>query len=159
MPELASKTLCLIRHAEALEGAADINRGLTERGNQSLPILQLWLSQRMQPADYVLCSVAVRTRHTYRGVSAALASAAVDYREDLYLAEVETLARILQGLPVHIRHVVLIGHNPGLSHLASWLSGQPVSSLTTSGAVIFQFQGAWTDLYKGAAYLVEHYTP
>ncbi|MBA3582521.1 MAG: histidine phosphatase family protein [Gammaproteobacteria bacterium] len=159
MPERAQKTLCLIRHAEAVEASVDIQRNLSATGQESMAALNTWFAARSQAIDYVLCSSSIRTRQTCAALLAGFSDINVDYRADLYLANTDHLIKSLQGLPAAAHHVILIGHNPGLSDLANVLVNKSMPALPTAGAVIFQFQGAWPNLSAGAAYLIERYTP
>ncbi len=43
------------------------------------------------------------------------------YLPALYLASFEELAETIQTVPNEIKHLAIVGHNPGLSQLASFL--------------------------------------
>lgn len=68
---------------------------------------------------YVLCSAAARTRETLEPFLPLLpADAAVSYSERLYNAPFTDLLEAVQESPDDTHHILLIGHNPGLHHLA-----------------------------------------
>jgi phosphohistidine phosphatase len=115
------KTLYLLRHAKSSwrdSSLADFERPLKKKGQFQADQLSDHLSSLLPPPTRVLCSPALRTRETlhYFLEQWPLPKSAISYPDDLYLADRETLFRLIQALPKKDDIVLLVGHNPGLSH-------------------------------------------
>ncbi|MDJ0654221.1 MAG: histidine phosphatase family protein [Xanthomonadales bacterium] len=88
--------------------------------------------------DLALCSPSLRTRETATLVLERLASPPeVRLVEDIYEATVSGLLGVLEAHPV--ARVLLVGHNPGISGLASYLCG-PGHSLSPGDLRIIDFE-------------------
>ncbi|MDX1572181.1 MAG: histidine phosphatase family protein [Xanthomonadales bacterium] len=113
--------LILIRHAQAgsSPSGADLDRPLSELGRAQAEVQGRWLQGRELGIDRVLCSNAARTIETARavGLSKPLELPAI------YTATAGELVRILES-HIDASVVCLVGHNPGISGLAGFLTGQ-----------------------------------
>ncbi|YAL84204.1 SixA phosphatase family protein [Dermacoccaceae bacterium W4C1] len=165
-----SRVLLLIRHARAAEfdGGSDAERALTETGSADARAAGDWLrSQDLAPTQ-VLCSPAVRTRQTWAGISETLgAGGLVDHEPSIYNAGVQTLLDLVTTVEDSVRVLALVGHAPGVPHLAATLSdnqpdpaaaqalssGYPTATITVLGV-----QTGWADLAAGAAHLRQVHT-
>jgi phosphohistidine phosphatase len=114
-------TLYLLRHAKSSWSdpeLADHERPLSPRGRRDAKrIFDHLLRLGIAPA-LVLCSTSRRTLETLQLVRPALDAATVSFESELYAASVETLLERLHAVPEEVSSVMLIGHNPGLEHLA-----------------------------------------
>jgi phosphohistidine phosphatase len=118
------RRLLLLRHAKSSWGEPDLpdrERPLAARGRRAAAALGARLAQRRIPIDRVLCSPARRTRETL-ALLALSPTIPVSYSEALYLASARTLLTRLRRLPPRVRSVLVIGHDPGLDHLARVLA-------------------------------------
>ncbi|MGD1825772.1 Phosphohistidine phosphatase SixA [Chromobacterium violaceum] len=108
--------LILWRHAEAEDGADDLARALTRRGQQQASRMASWLRDRL-PDDYLLlASEARRSQQT-------AAYLAKSYEVMPELNPGSSVDEVLQavGWPVSGRPVVLVGHQPYIGWLAARL--------------------------------------
>jgi phosphohistidine phosphatase len=166
-------TLSLLRHAKSSwgdPGLDDHARPLAERGAKAAPEIGSYLRREELRPDLVLCSGAVRTRATLALVLAALGPPAPEIRYDdaLYLASPGTLLDQVRKVdPVH-RHVMMIGHNPGLHALALELIGEGArkdiaalaTKFPTAALAILEFDaGSWGEIGAGAGRLERFVTP
>jgi len=124
------KTLTIIRHAKAEspeESANDFDRPLTPRGQKDAGYLAKFLTRLEPPIDWLISSPALRARQTTEQIAAELAVAeSIVWQETLYLADAETLLRVLCEAPQDMEHVALVGHNPGMEELVAGLcTGSP----------------------------------
>jgi phosphohistidine phosphatase len=115
--------LTLLRHARAHWPPgryADHDRPLDHKGIAQARAAATAIAEGAHPPDLILCSSALRTRQTAQFLREALAlkSQRLICDPRLYLASPRTLIKVLQELSADARHVVLVGHNPGLSELA-----------------------------------------
>lgn len=119
-------TLTLLRHAKSSwsdPALDDHERPLAKRGVKAIPLIAKYMRQQNIAPDLVLASDAMRTRATL-----ALLLAESDappppivYDEMLYLASPRT---IMLAVSKHDnRHIMIVGHNPGLHALALELVG------------------------------------
>ena len=165
-------TLTLFRHAKSSwdeHALADVERPLNARGREAAPRMGQHMAGLKLTPDLILCSTAVRTRETAALALPQLAGASTpEYLEALYLASPATLLAITRRTPPAIRHLMLIGHNPGLHELALELARTGNSDdlrrlaekLPTAGLVVIAFNDqSWTSLRPGTGRLVHFMTP
>jgi phosphohistidine phosphatase len=103
--------------------------------------------------DHLISSPADRAIATAREFAKTLGFPLPRIRHDdrVYLAEPEQLVAILRAAPANARRVMLVGHNPGLSQLAEWLTGEEVGHLPTAAVYAATSDLArWPDLDAGA---------
>jgi phosphohistidine phosphatase len=166
------KRLCLLRHAKSDRsdpGAADFDRGLTNRGRQAAPAMGRYLRRQKLVPDIVLCSAARRARETWELAAAALrAEVPVDYSARLYLAAPGQILRLLRQLPETAEAALLIGHNPGFHALALQLVGagdaaaraQLQAKFPTAALAVIDFETErWSDLAAGKGALQRFVVP
>ncbi len=115
--------LILIRHAKSGWDdpmADDHDRTLTERGHKAAAAIGAWLAARGDVPDVVLCSDAMRTQQTAKGVIAAFETApTLKLRPALYHASPDTV--IDEAMAERVGCVAVIGHNPGIGMAAHGL--------------------------------------
>jgi phosphohistidine phosphatase len=118
--------LLLLRHAKSSwddPRTDDRERPLAARGRQAAAALrQVMLDAGLAP-DLVLVSTARRTRETAEALEPWAETPLIELLDELYLAERDELLRILNGVAITVRSVLVVGHNPGLHALALTLAG------------------------------------
>jgi len=122
---MAKRTLLLLRHAKSSWDDADLadgERPLAPRGRRAAAALGAHLARRRIAIDLVLCSTSRRTRETL-ALLALDPKTPVAFEEKLYLASARTVLARLRRLPARAGSVLVIGHDPGLDHLARLLVG------------------------------------
>jgi len=155
------KQLTLIRHAKSswkVVSLADIDRPLSKRGKRDAPEMASRLAKRSVRPDLVISSPAKRARKTAKVIAEALGypwrDVALDER--VYHAGPCELLKVLQGVEDACAHVMLFGHNPGLTELASQLTGRDIENVPTCGVVEAEFDiESWAELGIEAGALVE----
>lgn len=149
------RTLVLLRHAKAdrPNGVADVDRPLTERGHADSAAAGVWLIKHGYVPDLVLCSPSKRTRQTWHSVAVALAQAGsphVRYEREIYDGIASDLLKVAKSADPQARVVMLIGHNPTISHLSELLDpegGTDSDGLRTCGIAVHQTSDEWADLH------------
>lgn len=121
--------LLLLRHAKSdwgQPGLEDHERDLAPRGVKAAGRIGRLIAERGLAPDLVLCSTAVRARHTWELAAAALAERPpCRHLGSLYLA---TPAQMLAAVRRQTApRLLLVGHDPGMHQLALQLasSGKP----------------------------------
>ena len=147
------RQVTLIRHAQAhraLEDQSDFSRTLDAHGLAEIQLMAVHLRDQGLAPFHLLHSSAQRTSQTAQvlALTLGLTAGQVSAHEELYLADAQTLLHALQRTPDAIHHVALVGHNPGLSVLASRLDAQTDrDELPTAGVCALQFSLAnWSEL-------------
>ncbi|MGY6559198.1 MAG: SixA phosphatase family protein [Nitritalea sp.] len=120
------KTLLVLRHGEAapLPASQDEQRPLSPAGIRQLHALKCASGSWQQPIQEVHGSTAIRVQQTAEIVSQHFRTPPPLYTDvSLYLAPPERLLQYITSWPKKLQHVLLIGHNPGLSQLVHTLTG------------------------------------
>jgi len=124
------KRLLLLRHAKAVPaapGVEDHDRGLLPRGRQDALKVGRYLANEDLEPEVILASTSRRTAETTDLLTGELSGTRrIDYLEGLYLAEPEIMLSIVRLAPDSTKSLMVVGHNPGLEHLATSLAREPV---------------------------------
>jgi phosphohistidine phosphatase len=168
------RQLMLLRHAKASSDdplMPDHARPLTSRGRQTAQQMQEAMRRLGLTVDLVLVSSARRTLQTMQGLSPWVSPQAVEPMDGLYLAPSMALLHILRQVTPTYRHVLLIGHNPGLHELALLLGDRDpersdvpgaarlAESYPTTALALFDVPDDWSDLGEARARLRRFLTP
>lgn len=152
--------LTLLRHAKSSwddPGLEDFDRPLNARGLRAAPEMGRRLAARGDPPQLVVSSPALRAIATARAVRRELGDPGLRIVEEprLYLASPETLLAVLRGLEDGPRHVMLVGHNPGLTDFANRLDDLSIDHLPTAAMLCVDFTAeSWSAIEPATAGLV-----
>ena len=167
---LPSRELVILRHAKSDwdSGAEhDFDRPLNGRGKRDAPRMGRWMKERGLIPDLVISSPAKRAKGTVKAVVKALGKSKDDihWEERVYEASLQTLLGLVSGLPTEFRRVLLVGHNPGLEELVSYLISPsqlpepPVGFLKTGALARLTLDTPWAELERGGADLTQLMLP
>lgn len=112
------KQLGLLRHAKSDWddlNLRDFDRGLNDRGRRGAKLMAEHIKDYGAGWEMVLASPAERVRRT---LAESDLSVPVHFEEDAYLADSNTLIRLLREVSEKHGSVLLAAHNPGLQELA-----------------------------------------
>lgn len=129
-----TKVVLVLRHAQSAgnqPGQPDYERSLTSMGKRQARAVGKKLSQQKINPDFILSSGARRTFETVSALNESinLASDKIYFKADLYNASADDWVDNLRELADAYHTVVVVGHNPAISHLATLLSGSSVELL------------------------------
>lgn len=115
------KTLTLLRHAKSDWSDTvlrDFDRPLNPRGQRAARIMGQWAKREGLAFDAIVASPAIRVVETLDHFLDGYGDAP-DIRWDrrIYLASVPILRDVLRDCPADLRHILLVGHNPGFEDL------------------------------------------
>lgn len=121
------KRLTLVRHAKSdwsVAGQPDWDRPLNARGLKDAPDMGRRLRERKLKPDCVLTSPAVRAITTAQLIARELGIAPDKLQQDerLYHAEPHMMLQVIRELGQTARHVLVVGHNPGITEFADQVS-------------------------------------
>lgn len=128
------KTLVLIRHANSNWGADDLNRSLSDLGKEeSSKMARILALQQVEP-DLFICSPAQRARETaaYFLKTNQHDETSFTIEPRLYEAPSYRYYEIIKSIPDEKDTVVLIGHNPGITHFINQLTEQRIPNMPTA---------------------------
>ena len=108
--------LILWRHAEAEEGANDLARELTPKGQKQAARVAEWLLQRLPSRFELISSPAARAQQTAEALGIPVKTA----KEIAPGAAVSAIVKAA-GWPDKKGTVVLVGHQPDLGQVAAFL--------------------------------------
>ena len=165
-------TLSLLRHAKSSwddQGLKDFDRPLAPRGEAAAPRMGAHMAAHDIEPELILCSPAVRTRQTLDLVLPHLkGDPTVFYEEGFYLASASQLLARVHKVEAKVRHVMLVGHDPGMHGLAVELagSGRPkemqalAAKFPTAGLAMLDFDlDDWSKVEPGIGQLRIFMTP
>jgi phosphohistidine phosphatase len=141
------RQLILVRHAKSDQGhdeLPDIDRPLNARGYRDAPRMAWALHARGVKPDMIVSSPAVRAISTALIFARELGFPAhqVVLDERLYEASPSTMTQVIAGHSAET--LMLFGHNPTITELATDLSGVAFENVPTSGIVYLRFTaGSW----------------
>jgi len=138
---VGTRRLTLLRHgeAQALDSCPeDFERALTRRGSIEAQEIAARIVHRDLIPDLILVSPAERAWSTAEIVADAceLDAKQVQCARELYLASPETTWRLLAHKDPALKHILICGHNPGLSQLASRLGPHPQRRNLATGSLV-----------------------
>jgi len=149
--------LILLRHGKAEADAAsgqDFDRVLTDRGRRDADLVARALAEAGVEPDLVLVSSAARAAQTWEAVAPAFPRAKAESAPALYEISPDGILALAKAEKVGT--VMVVGHNPGLGQLASWLSQDAPPSearrnialgFPTAAAAVIGFDPPTFDLY------------
>lgn len=137
--------LILFRHAKTESespSGLDRDRPLTPRGWTDAPVVAQELVRAGFIPDRILVSPARRAQETWSAMSPLFPGCLPTVVDDLYLADLSVLLDHAEAAVQFSGTTMMIGHNPGLHHLADRLYQQgTIDEFPTSAAAVFVHNG------------------
>ncbi len=135
-----SKRLTLIRHANAEHDSdvRDFERPLSRKGHSEAEEMARRFQERGLVPDMIVCSAATRTRETAATFARVLGVEArfLQAEDSLYLADGDHILATIKATGPRVGHLMVIGHNPGISAAAISLAPEAISNdLPTCGTL------------------------
>ena len=153
--------LHLLRHAktekQAISGR-DFDRSLMEKGFRQSKEIAKFLENKNWNNTLLFCSEAKRTRETFAEIQKRNSFNEVSFHQNLYLAENKELLDFIWKLNSK-EDLFIVGHNNGLSDLASYFCGEEIHLKTCTYLCISfdaEFSAEWS---RETGIFVETYRP
>ena len=147
------KTVTLVRHAKSSWSdttLGDRKRPLNKRGKHDAPIMgRRILNHGIRPS-LIISSPAVRAWTTAKTIAAEI-SYPLEFlqREDsLYLASLDDFLDVLVAQDKDFNSIMVVGHNPGMTDFANFLSPGLTNNLPTAGVVSVEIDQDHWNLYE-----------
>ena len=152
------KHLTIIRHAKSSwkeVNQADIDRPLNKRGKHDALLMAKIIAKKVEHPDIVLCSPAKRARKTAKAIAQEIRVV-----EEIYDADVDVLVQIVSQIEDRYDRAFLIGHNPSLTALLSFLTPAAVGSLPTCAAACVELGlDSWKAIGQGVGSIIYYDSP
>ncbi|HKN82880.1 MAG TPA: histidine phosphatase family protein [Pyrinomonadaceae bacterium] len=157
------RTLYLLRHAKSSSSDGslrDFDRPLKRRGREAAEQIGMRLGMEKLNEPLVICSPAVRTRETADLVLQSAGLRADErFDERIYEASLRDLVQVVAEIPDERQIAILIGHNPGMEELLTFLTGESRRIPTCALAKIQLEVESWKDMNAGEGSLELLITP
>ena len=147
------RRLTLMRHANAQwkdPQIADYDRPLNRRGISEAEAMSRRLVELKLIPTILLSSSALRAQQTADIVARELGLAARSRRSDesLYLAPAADILRVVQSTGPRIPHLMIVGHNPGITEIANLFApAQTIVDLASGAVCTLTFDSrSWADV-------------
>ena len=159
-----AKILTIIRHAKSVppDGSDDYQRNLNDRGINDAKLIGEYLVTHDEVFDFVMCSSALRAKQTLNQLNVFLniASDKIIHLDDLYLASRSTICKFIENTDYQIQHLAVVAHNPGLTSVCNYYTGDDLYNLPTCGAYTIKFKvDDWQSLGRDVGKYVNLVTP
>ncbi|MEO5569744.1 MAG: histidine phosphatase family protein [Bacteroidia bacterium] len=148
------KTLILIRHAKSswkFPELKDIDRPLNKRGLNDAPLMGKILKGLNLMPDLIMSSPSVRTISTAKMIAQEVGFNAdqIVAAPGIYLESKSKLLKEINKIDDRYATVFIVCHNPGITDLANFLTGESLDNIPTCGAFGIQFESnSWKDVDK-----------
>jgi phosphohistidine phosphatase len=154
------KRLYLIRHAKSSwkePMVPDFERPLNNRGKRDAPLMGQRLKSYQIQLDLLISSPAKRAAKTAKIIAKEIgfAKKRIVYDESIYEAGVSSLVHLIHHLQNSLNHVIVVGHNPGLTMFAEFLTDAAIENIPTCGIVCVEFAtDSWEKIEAGSGTMV-----
>jgi phosphohistidine phosphatase len=153
------KTLFVMRHAKSSWNEPELNdfdRPLIEQGEKRTWKIVDFLLKKQVKIDLILSSPAVRALETAKIIANGLNMPEQSLRieKSIYLAEAEQLQDLFYELPALMDHLMIVGHNVGITNFINEYLEKKLEPVPTSAVVCINFDtDDWSQISAGNATL------
>lgn len=147
------KEIIIVRHGHAISNygkISDFDRPLTEPGILSAYNSARRIKEKKFKPEIIFTSSAIRALHTASIIKSVLElnNKSLDIKDQIYIAEVETLIKIISDINSKIDKVILVGHNPTLTYFSNYFNVN-VNNLSPASFVHLKFKtNSWSEIKK-----------
>ncbi len=157
--DLMKRKLIIVRHAKSAWSDADLSdfdRPLNKRGEADAPFMAQRYCETEERPHKIVSSSALRCKTTagYYADALGIPSSEIELKPEIYEAPLSRLIEVVNGLDDAWQTVLLFGHNPGMSYLIDYLSGEMVQMPTNGVACIELDIEQWKHAGNGCGTLV-----
>lgn len=149
----------LVRHAKSgwdIPDLTDFERPLNLRGEETAPEMAIRLVKKELVPQYMVSSPAERAKATANIFAETFNAAEPEYNRAIYEASYTTLLSVVNSLPDAYDFIALFGHNPGISELVYYLTGQ-MYDMPTCAVIVISFDADQWQLLSKDTSTIEYY--
>jgi phosphohistidine phosphatase len=151
----------LIRHAKAEKDTQgkDINRPLKYIGIQDATFMAARIKEKSIIPQMIVTSPALRTKTTAEIFTDHLSLPEPLINKAIYEASQQAWLKAINKLPDNYDFIAIVGHNPGVSSILYYLTGEPRDVRTSTVAVIDFETDTWAAISGGTGKLAYYSSP
>ena len=152
--------LHLLRHSKTNQissSGKDFDRELLDRGKEQARMMSEHFKEMSIAQTSVYCSSAIRTRETLAIIQKEINFSNITYLDHLYLASEAALLQFLWEKDAE--DIMIVGHNEGLSDLASYCMGAEIHLKTCSYIKINISALNWQEAIAAKGQMLDFYRP
>ena len=159
------KTLTLVRHAKSSwsdSSLSDRKRPLNKRGERDAPIMGKRISEHGIRPSLIVSSPATRAWTTAKIIAREISYPPefLQREDSLYLASLDEILDVIMAQDSEFNSLMVVGHNPGMTNVANFLSPGLTHNLPTAGVVSVQFDRQdWNLFDRPTTKLIVHDYP
>ncbi|MBT8068477.1 MAG: histidine phosphatase family protein [Gammaproteobacteria bacterium] len=159
------KRLTLVRHAKSSWSdvtLGDRQRPLNKRGKRDAPIMGRRIMDHGIRPSLIISSPAERAWRTAKIIAAEISYPRefLQREDSLYLASLDDFLDVLVAQDSGFNSIMIVGHNPGITDFANFLSPGLTGNLPTAGVVSVELdQDHWNLYERPKARLLVHDYP
>ena len=148
------KTLYLVRHAKSSwddPGLKDYDRPLNKRGKKDAPKMGKHLKMIGVSPDLILTSPAKRAKTTAKYIAEKIEYPfeKIVEEKEIYHADVNELLDVIKDIDDSNDTIIMVGHNPGFTDLANYLTTTRIDNIPTTGIFCVEFDvNSWEKIHK-----------
>lgn len=147
------KTLTLVRHAKSSWNdttLSDRKRPLNKRGRRDAPVMGRRIVDHGIRPSLIISSPAKRAWTTAKSIAAELSYPRefLQREDSLYLASLDDFLDVLVAQDTQFNSIMVVGHNPGMTDFANFLSPGLTNNLPTAGVVSVEIDQDHWNLYE-----------
>ena len=154
-----NKKLIIVRHSKSSWkdlSLDDFNRPLNKRGKEDGPIISNYLSKKINFIDFLHSSSSVRTFETSKFFTERIKFGKVKYDDSLYHSSSGSILNLIKNYSNEYSSVMLIAHNPGLTHLINQITNISLDNLPTTGLAEIHFScNKWNEISSKNSNLID----
>lgn len=159
------KKLFLLRHAQTEDKQSDqkdFDRMLTPTGLQNATRMGMYFKTIDIQFDIIISSPAERALNTASLIAEQIKyeTSKIHLNEEIYESSSRLLLQVVVQLKDEWNQVLLVGHNPPITYVAEYLTGQAIGDISTCGLVEIDFNiDSWSEISEGTGELKNYVTP
>lgn len=163
MPQ--SKILYIVRHAKSSWADMeldDFDRPLNRRGLINAPEMGHRIARLPNIPNKIITSPAKRAMETATAMakSIGISQGQIYPNSQIYEASFLSLITIIKQFKDDDQCLILVGHNPGFTHLVNDLANENIENIPTCGVAVLKFNiERWQDISVGSATLIRYDYP
>jgi len=147
------KTLTLVRHAKSSwsdSRLSDRQRPLNKRGERDAPIMGKRIVEHGVRPSLIVSSPAARAWATAKIIAQEISypTEFLQREDSLYLASLDEILDVIMAQDSEFNSLMVVGHNPGMTSAANFLSPGLTHNLPTAGVVCVQIDQQDWNLFE-----------
>ena len=150
------RNLIVIRHTKSDWGdfsTPDFDRPIRkDRAEDAKNMAAKLKSLELEP-DLIICSPAKRTSQTgaYFCDKLKYATGKVQFDKRIYESGADDILQVVHEVKPGVKTLVVIGHNPSLTHFINLFIEEKIEELPTTGVVWVEFKADTWEIYRNTA--------